>query len=51
MNKSIDQYNNTFHHSICKKPINAYYSALIEKIETNLKAPKIKVNDRVRITK
>ena len=32
-------------------PINADYSALTEKIETNLKAPKIKVNDGVRISK
>ena len=31
--------------------IHADYSALTEKIETNLKAPKFKVNDRVRITK
>ena len=32
-------------------PINADYSALNEIIETNSKAPKLKVNDRVRITK
>ena len=32
-------------------PINADYSALNENIETNSKAPKLKVNDRVRITK
>ena len=51
MNKLVDQYNNTYHHSINKKPFNADYSALTEKIETNLKAPKFKVNDRVRITK
>ena len=44
-------YNKTYHHSIGNKPINAYYSALTEKIETNSKAPKFKVNDRVRITK
>ena len=37
--------------SIGKKPISADYSALTEKIETNLKAPKFKVNDRFRITK
>ena len=49
--KLVDQYNNTYHHSINKKPINADYSALTEKIETNSKAPKFKVNDRVRITK
>ena len=51
MNKLVDQYNNTYHHSIGKKPINADYSALNEKIETNLKAPKFKVNNRVRTTK
>ena len=50
LNKSVDQYNNTFHHSISKKPINADYSALTE-IKTNFKAYKFKVNDRVRITK
>ena len=51
MNKLVDQYTNTYHHSINKKPINADYSTLTEKIETSLKAPKFKVNDRVRITK
>ena len=51
LNKLVDQYNNIYHHSINKKPINADYSALIEKIETNLKAPKFNVNGMVRITK
>ena len=51
LNKLVDQYNNTHHHSINKKPINADYSDLTEKIETNSKAPKFEVNDRVRITK
>ena len=51
LNKLIDQYNNTYHSSFNKKPVNADYSALTEKIETNLKTPKFKVNDRVRITK
>ena len=51
MNKLVDQYNNTYHHSTNKKPINADYSTLTEKIKTNAKAPKFKVNDRVRITK
>ena len=50
MNKLADQYNKTYHHSVNKKPINADYSALAEKIETNSKTPKFKVNDRVRIT-
>ena len=51
LNKLVDQYNNTYHHSINKKPINADCSALTEKIETNPKAPKFKVKYRVRITK
>ena len=51
VNKLVDQYNNSYHHSINTKPVNADYSALIEKNETNPKAPKFKVNDRVGITK
>ena len=51
LNKLVDQYNNTYHHSINKKPTNADYSSFIEKIETNPKAPKFKVNGIVRITK
>ena len=51
LNKLVDQFNNTYHYFTNKKPINADYSALNEKIETNPKAPKFKVNDRVRITK
>ena len=51
MNKLVDQSNNTYHHSINKKLINDDYDALTDKIETNPKAPKFKVNDRVRITK
>ena len=50
LNKLVDQYNNTYHHSINKKPIDSDYSALTEKFETNPKARKFKVN-RVRITK
>ena len=50
MNKIVNQCNNTYHHFINKKPMNADYSTLTEKIETNSKAPKFKVNDRVRIT-
>ena len=30
LNKLVDQYNNTYHHSIGKKAINADYSALTE---------------------
>ena len=49
MKKLVDQYNNTCHHCINKKPINADYSAFTDKIETNLKALKFKVNDSVNI--
>ena len=51
VNKLLDQYNNIYHYSINKKPIDDHYSALAEKIEINPKAPKFKANDRVRITK
>ena len=50
LNKLVDQYSKTYHHSINKKPIHVDYSDLIEKIETNNKALKFKVNDRVIIT-
>ena len=42
LNKFVDPYNNTHHHSINKKLINADYLACTEKIETNSKAPKFK---------
>ena len=51
LHKLVDQYNKTYHHSFNKKPINSDYSALTEKIETNSKFPKSRVNDRVRVTK
>ena len=51
LNKLLDESNNTYHHSINKKPINADYYTLNEKIKTNPKFPKFKVNDRVRIIK
>ena len=38
MNILVDQCNNIYHHSINKKPINADYFILTEKIETNPKA-------------
>ena len=49
LDKLVDK--NTYHHSIAKKPINANYSALTEKIETNRKTRKFKVNDRVKTTR
>ena len=48
LNKLVDQYNNTYHCSIGKKPINADCFALTEKNQTDLKAPRFKVNHRVR---
>ena len=51
LHKLVNQYNNSYHHSINKKLINADYSALTEKIKTNSKAPELTVNDRVKITK
>ena len=32
LNKLVDQYNNTYYHSINENPINADYSALTEKL-------------------
>ena len=40
-----------YHNSINKKPINADYYAFTENIQTNPKASKFKVSNRVRITK
>ena len=51
LNELVDQYNNTYYHSITEKPINPDYSALTQNIEINPKASKFNVNDRVRITK
>ena len=51
LNKLVDQYNKNCHYSVNKKPVNADYFALTEKLrETNRKAPKFILNDRVRIT-
>ena len=50
LNKLVDQYNNTYHCSIDKKPADADYSALTEEIDPSHKAPKFHVGDRVRIT-
>ena len=43
LNKIVDQYSNTYHHSVIKKLINA------DNVNTNV--PTFKVNDRVRTTK
>ena len=44
-----DEYNNTYHRRIGKKPSHADYSVLTEEIDTNSIAPKFKVGYRVRI--
>ena len=49
LNKLVDKYKSTYHHSIGKKPINGNYSALTEEIETNPKSPKFKVCNRFSI--
>ena len=51
LNKLVGEYNNTYHHFVNKKPINADYSDSAENNESNPKAPKFKVNDRARVTK
>ena len=35
LNNLVNEYNNTYHHSINKKPINDDYYALTKKIETS----------------
>ena len=50
MNKLVHEYN-SYSRSTGKKPADADYFALTENIETNLKSPKFKLGDRVRITK
>ena len=51
LNRLIDQCNNTYHHCIRKKLINADYSALTENIKTIRKTFKFKVDNWVIITK
>ena len=51
LNKLVDGHNNFYHRCSGKKPVDADYSALNEGTNTNPKAPKFKVGDRVRITK
>ena len=43
LDKLVDEYNNTYHRSIGKKPIDADYTALTKEIETVTKAPKLKL--------
>ena len=42
---------NAYHHYTGKTPIDSGYSDLTKEVETNHKAPKFKVNNRVRVTK
>ena len=42
LNKLVDQYHDTCHYFIKKKPISADYSALAENIESNLKLLNLK---------
>ena len=51
LNKLVDEYNNTYHRSINKKPINPDDFTVKEKTKPNPKTCKFKVIDRVRITK
>ena len=51
LNKLVYEYNNTYHRSTGKKPVDADYFALTKETEINPKSPKSKVCDRVRITK
>ena len=52
LNELVDEYNKTYHCSIDKKTVDADYStALTEETESSRKAPKFKVDERVRIIK
>ena len=51
LNKLEDEYNNTYHLSICKKPADADYFALTEGIELSHESSNFKVGYKVRITK
>lgn len=51
LNKLVEEHINTYHDSISKQPFYAKYSLLPEEIESNNKASKFKVGNRVQITK
>ena len=51
LDRLVDEYNNTYHRSIGKSPIDADYSALTEEIETGYKTPKFEEGDRIKTTK
>ena len=50
LNKLVYKYNNTNHGSSEKRPIDASYSDLTEEIETNPKAHKLNVYDKMRLS-
>ena len=45
LNKLVDEYNNTYHHSIDETSIDDDFSALSEETERNPKSSKLKVGD------
>ena len=47
----VDEYNDTYHHSIDKKSVDPDNSALTKDIEINPKGPEFKVGDRIMMTK
>ena len=51
LNELVDEYNNTYHCSVGKKPIHADYFALTKEIELSQKSPKFEVGDRWWVTK
>ena len=49
LNKLVDEYNNTSHHSIDKKPVDANFSSLSKEAEPSYQVPKFKLGEIVRI--
>ena len=43
LNKLVDQYNNTYHHSVGEKHVNAGYSALTKKLKRIMKLLNLKL--------
>ena len=50
-NKLVDKYNNRYHYSIGKKPIDDEYSALPEKVEANSKLTKLVIEPELQSTR
>ena len=51
LNRIVDEYINTYHCSIGRKPIHSDYSALSEEFESSHKTPRFKVGHRIMISK